>query len=291
MPSSRQRAASPAGRPRSASTIVAPASRDRPDLFGQREAVHLRHLASSRTSGKASPRLAPLRMAIPPARRLASTGFMRHRREHRLEDPPVDRVVVDDEDRHVPRGARLRLACGGSPAEAKRHGEVERAALAGLALHPDAAAHQLDEADEIARPRPVPPYLRVVEPSAWANGSKIARCLSGDADAGVANREVQHGAPVGLRSRSFDAQDHLAALGELDGVADQVDEDLAQPARVADQRRRDVGAMSQASSRPFLVRPRRQSLGASITRVAQIEVDRVDVELARPRSSRSRGCR
>ena len=32
--------------------------------------------------------------------------------------------------------------------------------------------------DEIVRPSPVPPNRRVVEPSAWVNGSKIARCLS-----------------------------------------------------------------------------------------------------------------
>jgi len=30
----------------------------------------------------------------------------------------------------------------------------------------------------IAKPRPVPPYLRLVVPSAWVNGSKMMRCLS-----------------------------------------------------------------------------------------------------------------
>ena len=38
----------------------------------------------------------------------------------------------------------------------------------------------------IDRPRPVPPYWRAVEPSAWANASKMSCCCSGrDADAGV----------------------------------------------------------------------------------------------------------
>jgi hypothetical protein len=32
----------------------------------------------------------------------------------------------------------------------------------------------------IERPRPVPPYARVVDASACVNGSKIARCLSGE---------------------------------------------------------------------------------------------------------------
>ncbi len=33
---------------------------------------------------------------------------------------------------------------------------------------------------EMLSPRPVPPYLRVVEVSAWLNGSKIIFCLSGE---------------------------------------------------------------------------------------------------------------
>ena len=45
---------------------------------------------------------------------------------------------------------------------------------------------------EIASPRPVPPYRRVVEPSACVNGSKSAAArLGGDADAGVADLEAQ----------------------------------------------------------------------------------------------------
>ena len=46
--------------------------------------------------------------------------------------------------------------------------------------------------DEIVRPSPVPPKRRVVDPSAWLNASKIVACLlGGNADAGVADREVQ----------------------------------------------------------------------------------------------------
>ena len=38
--------------------------------------------------------------------------------------------------------------------------------LAGFAVEVDLASHQIDELFEMDRPRPVPPYLRVVEPSA-----------------------------------------------------------------------------------------------------------------------------
>ena len=45
--------------------------------------------------------------------------------------------------------------------------------------------------DTIARPRPVPPYLRVVVTSACVNGSKIfSRLLRRHADAGVGDGEL-----------------------------------------------------------------------------------------------------
>ena len=60
----------------------------------------------------------------------------------------------------------------------ERHGEVERAALARLALHPDAARPSArPAAARSSGPRPVPPNCRVVEPSAWLNGSKISLLL------------------------------------------------------------------------------------------------------------------
>ena len=101
---------------------------------------------------------------------------------------------------------------------------------------------------EMASPRPVPPYLRVVELSACANASKISSLLVGrDADAGVADGEVQRAPRRRLRLRSSTCDDDLALLGELDGVADQVDEDLPQPAGVADQR---VGHVGRRRGRP-----------------------------------------
>jgi hypothetical protein len=51
----------------------------------------------------------------------------------------------------------------------------------------------------MARPRPVPPYLRVVEPSAWLKALKSRACALGvDADAGVADFEAEDGAWVAV---------------------------------------------------------------------------------------------
>ena len=60
--------------------------------------------------------------------------------------------------------------------------------------------------------------------------------LGRNADAGVGDREVQADFPVGHGiAGDFDPHDHLALLGELDGVTNQVEQRLAQPAGVADQ--------------------------------------------------------
>ena len=84
----------------------------------------------------------------------------------------------------------------------------------------------------MARPSPVPPYLRVVLLSAWLNfwNSRLLPCFA-QADAGVAHRKVQQRAVLALFGRH--AQHHLAGFGELDGVAEQVEQDLAQPGDVA----------------------------------------------------------
>ena len=62
----------------------------------------------------------------------------------------------------------------------------------------------------------MPPYLRVVEPSAWMNGLKIASCCSGGTPMPVSdtlNRSIASPVRLGL---DLDGQHHFAALRELD---------------------------------------------------------------------------
>lgn len=75
----------------------------------------------------------------------------------------------------------------------------------------------------IVRPSPVPPYLRVVEASSCSNARKIVPLLLGwNADAGVGDGETQADFSVGRGiAGDFDPHDHLAILGELDGIARQ----------------------------------------------------------------------
>ena len=121
-----------------------------------------------------------------------------------------------------------------------------------LAFDPDVAAHQLDQ----------PRRDRQAEAgAAEAAGRRAVRLrerledqlllVARDADAGVDDREVQADLAGQLR-RDVDAQPDLPAVGELDRVADQVDEHLPQPQRVADERvghfRRHVEVQARAPS-------------------------------------------
>ena len=94
-------------------------------------------------------------------------------------------------------------------------------------------------------------------------------------------------------SRVFDLDLHedLAALGELDRVADQVDEHLAQPARVADRDARHVRQHMADELEPFLLRANGQRLQQIGEVIADRERNRLELELAAFRSSRNRGCR
>ena len=42
-----------------------------------------------------------------------------------------------------------------------------------FALDGDVAAHEIDESSNDCEPSPVPPYLRVLDMSAWRNSSKM----------------------------------------------------------------------------------------------------------------------
>ena len=108
--------------------------------------------------------------------------------------------------------------------------------LARLALDPEAASHQRHQPrrDGQSQARAaVPARGRAV---GLGEGLEDHGLLLGrNADARVLDAEVQ----ADLVADPFllhDANDDLAVLGELDGVADQVDEDLGQPAGIADQR-------------------------------------------------------
>ncbi len=91
---------------------------------------------------------------------------------------------------------------------------------------------------------------------------------------------TQQGDVVGRLRLEPGADDDLAGLGELDGVAHQVEHDLAQAHRVADQRLGDVAVDLAGELEPLLVRAQGQRLQRVLDAVADVEVDRLELDLA-----------
>ena len=141
----------------------------------------------------------------------------------------------------------------------------------------------------IARPRPVPPYLRVVDESACENDWNSRPAARRDADAGVAHREVSSHAPSRAARCGRDRQHDLARVGELDRVAEQVEQDLPQPRHVAADRA-GTSPSKRTRGRALLGAPApRGRAPIRRTRAGRTAAPRCPA--GRPRSSRSRGCR
>lgn len=110
-------------------------------------------------------------------------------------------------------------------------GEPEGRALAKFTLKPDLAPHLLDQALRDGQPKAGATVLSGSRSVGLAEGVEQGLLLGpGEAHAGIRDAQAQ-GHPVGVCLFLFQArpQDHLAGLGKLDGVVDQVGDHLFDP--------------------------------------------------------------
>ncbi len=132
----------------------------------------------------------------------------------------------------------------------------------------------------MARPSPVPPYLRVVDESAWENDwnrRPIASCERPMPVSRTANVSSTRSSASGLRR---DRDDHFACFGELHRVRKQVEDHLPQPRDVARNRRGHV-ALEEISDVEVLVDgARRDEVERRFDAVAQVERRDLDVHAA-----------
>ncbi len=156
----------------------------------------------------------------------------------RVQDFPVGRVVIH---RQHAQAARIKLGFARRPGflqpDFKFSGEPEYRTLALHAFDADLAAHHFDDAlgdrqaqtsaAELSRGRGIDLGERLEEPG---------HSFFGDADAAVADAKPENGMGIGPVFQ-FGIDDDFAALGEFQGVADEVKDDLAQAGGIAaDQR-------------------------------------------------------
>ena len=143
----------------------------------------------------------------------------------------------------------------------------------------------------MARPSPVPPYRRVVEPSAWVKGSKDRRhaCPAGCRCPCPRPRNAADRPRLRPRPPAATADTTSPSSVNLTALPDQVDQDLAQPARVAPQRGGDVrvdrhgqlqplarGPASRASPRRPRALARRSKSSASSSSLPGLDLGEVE---------------
>ncbi len=118
----------------------------------------------------------------------------------------------------------------------QRHHEIEFAAAAGHAFHFQFAAHQFDQASADGQPQ-----AAAAVPS---TGGRVglqerredhALLFLGNTDAGIADRKQQLELVGVAAGEAAHRQHHFALFGELDRIADQVDQHLVDAQRIAQQ--------------------------------------------------------
>ncbi len=159
-------------------------------------------------------------------------------RDDFLENTSIGGVVVDDQNRETFQSGSIRRERR-RVVRFKPYGQAEFRSLAGVARHFDFSVHQLDQ-----------PFRNGEAESGAAIFSRRRRIslLKGlenafllirrDADAGIPNAELQLNRI--LRAHSAHFNDDFALVRELDRVADEVHEHLAQTIRVSNQPARHV---------------------------------------------------
>ena len=164
--------------------------------------------------------------------------------------------------------------------------------LAFGALDPQASAHQLDEPqrDGQAEARAaVPPRRRAVGLRERLEDLPLlvrercrCRCRSRRS---AASRDRRSTASTLTRTTTS------PSVGELDGVADDVQQHLAEPAGIAEHHLRHVGPDVAGELDALFRGAQRQQLGRVADGLAQVELGALRDRAAALRSSRSRGCR
>src|SRR5262249_38563427 len=159
-------------------------------------------------------------------------------------------------------------------------GKVERAPLPRLALDPHSPSHELDELQRNGQAQAGAAVFARRRGVDLRKGLKEeTQLLARNADARVTYREMEAGRRFVL-GFALDTHGHFARAGELDRVADEVHENLPQPARVADEVLGYVVEHVAGQLEPFGVGAQRQRGDRFVEVVAQIDIDRIEVELA-----------
>src|SRR5579872_5079562 len=156
---------------------------------------------------------------------------------------------------------------------------MKLAPLPHLAFHPHRSAHQLHQFRGNGEPQSGSSVL------ARGRAVDLLECLEDrlllllwNANAGIRDEKMQSEVRLTLYL-PFNVQHHFAFVGELDGVADKVDDYLSEANRVAEDPIRQVGLNVTGQFQFFLVSTRGKQAHRVFEGVTQIEISFVEFEL------------
>ena len=144
---------------------------------------------------------------------------------------------------------------------------------------------------QITSPRPVPPYRRVVEASACANARNRLPMLSLLMPMPVSRTSKRNSCWVLVSPLRVTTTVTAAALGELERVADQVGQHLAQAHRIAAHGQSHGRVELQGQAQAFGLGRFFHQLHDRVEQVAQVEAGRLQLAACWLRAWSSRGCR
>ena len=164
--------------------------------------------------------------------------------------------------------------------QAKMGMKVKHRSLARRAFRPDASAHELDQIFGDRQPESGTTVFARGGGIGLVEGLEQALALLGrHADTGVLHPKMQFHAVCGP-GHGFNSHHDLAAFGEFDGVVAQVDQDLAQPQGVAQQRRGDIGCGGEDQLQALVFGFHADQAGKIFHHVFELEGNRFHAHLA-----------
>jgi len=120
-------------------------------------------------------------------------------------------------------------------------------------------------------PSPVPPYLRVVEVSRREGIEDGALLFERNPDSGVGDDEMD-GVRLGVTGFQFHLRSDFAFVDELDGITNQVEDDLTQPHGISANGFRNVGSDMAKEFEALFIGAMGKSFEGGFLAVPQIEI-------------------
>ena len=164
----------------------------------------------------------------------------------------------------------------------ERQREMKCASDAVFTLDPDGRPSSRRGATRCSNPDRCRRYFRVVEPSACLNASNTRACwILGDADTGVLNREVNRHARSPATAREPDVHGDLPACVNFRALPRRLTMIWRQPVHIAHEPARARLVRRCTPAPALFVCPYRERFHRVGDGFAQIELDRVEIDLSR----------